>query len=55
MLGIDRKAIFSNENIYLYSLWYLVALKTLNTRAEVILSEAASWSQIFRWKMFACG
>ena len=36
MLGIDKKTSFLFKNIYLYNLWYLAALKTLNTRSEVL-------------------
>ena len=32
----QQKAIFSIKNIYLYNLWYLAALKTLNTHGEVL-------------------
>ena len=37
MLGICKKAIFS-INIYLFNLWYLAALKTLNISGRVILA-----------------
>ena len=37
MLGIYKKAIFF-INIYLFNLWYLAALKTLNIRGSVILA-----------------
>ena len=31
-----QKAIFSIKNIYLYSLWYLAPLKTINPRGKVL-------------------
>ena len=37
-----QKPSFLSKNIYLYNLWYLAALKTLNTRGEVLY---------FKWKL----
>ena len=38
MLGIDKKAIFPSQNVSLYNLFYLAALKTLNSSGGVILA-----------------
>ena len=48
MLGIDEKAtFFFIKNIYLYSLWYLAALKTLHTRGGVIVALNFPHNSIF--------
>ena len=37
MLGINKRPSFSLESIYLYNIWYLAVLKTLNTNGGVTL------------------
>ena len=36
MLSLHKKPSFLWRNIYLYNLWYLAAVETLNTRGEVL-------------------
>ena len=53
MLGIDKKPSFLLKSIYLYNIWYLAALKTLNPRNEVLyfkskltLSKTTQWLSV---------
>ena len=51
MLGINKRPFFSLKNIFLYNLWYLTVLKTLNTHGEVILTLSFSKNIIFMEKL----
>ena len=47
MLGINRRPSFSLKNIYLFNLWYLAVLETLNTHGGII---EFSWQYNFSGK-----
>ena len=51
MLGINKRSSFSLKNIYLYNLWYLAVLKTLNTHGGVILTLSFHGNIIFLEKL----
>ena len=51
MLGINKRPSFSLKNIYLYNLWYLAILKTLNTHRGVILTLSFPKNVIFLEKL----
>ena len=49
LLAINKKHNFLLKNIYLYNLWYLAALKTLNSRVRVILPLSFPKKYNFSW------